>query len=1019
MLHRFLNMISFLSIAIATYSQQLDKGDFKVYRAKDGLSSNNINVITQDPYGYIWIGTEKGLNRFDGSGFQQFYADSLPESLPEDRVFNLKLINNEELAVLTGAGLHIINTKTLQSRNIIIPADSTIDRAIVNRIFDVAGDKEQNLFILTSAGFYHYHAGTLVFRYDTTTQTGFGWDLVRADNTVLLSTAHGLYIYDIQKKELHSLADNDDPLFQQVAKPKQTFRFIYNHENYFAASNANGDDFALFDITKKTRQVIGPPINGSKKIDPNGKVFRLNDTLLAISSNPGYCLLHFDRQTGSWNLDTTIYFENIFITALLLDKNNRLWVSTHDGLYKQNKPGGRIEQAALPGDNFSIQRSITGLAVANNKVFVATVADGIYVYSKDSFLLLKHFLFPKGQNFITSLLKVNEDALMTAGTCFLINTRNLDYKKVQADITKRTGYFRSIMKDSHDRLYFTKYRIDTLYFKDPSDNKISELFLPELKKLRTPTQMAEDADGNIWLGGQGLIRLNRRSNKVDLFLDSFPFIKRPVKEISSNLVFDKNGKMYFGVFGNGLIIYDLKNKTYSRLTRLDGLPDNVIMSLFLYGNRTLWIATENGLASYDLDSKKISSFGASDGMPTDFNSCRTLYFDPVDSLLYADFVSAIVRFDPIKLKKNQTPPEFFVESISFTGKDPFYHPDNNVIVSYKYNSAVINLAAINYEDASQQLFAYRLLKKGDESWQEIGTQRSIFLNDLPAGKHNLQVKVYLRNQSWPDQVKELTIIVRPPFWKTIWFYISITLLIAAILYYLHRLRIGQLTQKANVDKQLAQTEMKALHAQMNPHFIFNCLNSIREMILNNENKQASLYLSKFARLIRITLNQSSQQFVSLNDTIDYLERYIEMEKIRSNHFSYTTRVDEHLQKDEILVPPMLIQPFIENAIWHGAPHKNSMHINVHFFKNETELICTIDDNGVGINESLLRRESIAGENPVGIANIRQRIELLNEKYNLQSTLKIEDKSSLSPGNGTGTLVTLYLPLKTNENLWTS
>src|SRR5574339_997535 len=127
MLHRFLNMISFLSIAIATYSQQLDKGDFKVYRAKDGLSSNNINVITQDPYGYIWIGTEKGLNRFDGSGFQQFYADSLPESLPEDRVFNLKLINNEELAVLTGAGLHIINTKTLRSRNIIIPADSTKD----------------------------------------------------------------------------------------------------------------------------------------------------------------------------------------------------------------------------------------------------------------------------------------------------------------------------------------------------------------------------------------------------------------------------------------------------------------------------------------------------------------------------------------------------------------------------------------------------------------------------------------------------------------------------------------------------------------------------------------------------------------------------------------------------------------------------------------------------------------------------------------------------------------------------
>jgi LytS/YehU family sensor histidine kinase len=191
------------------------------------------------------------------------------------------------------------------------------------------------------------------------------------------------------------------------------------------------------------------------------------------------------------------------------------------------------------------------------------------------------------------------------------------------------------------------------------------------------------------------------------------------------------------------------------------------------------------------------------------------------------------------------------------------------------------------------------------------------------------------------------------------------------------------------------------------------------MILNNENEQASLYLSKFARLIRITLNQSSKPFVSLADTVDYLERYIEMEKIRSSHFTYTIDVANDLNTDDVMVPPMLIQPFIENAIWHGASPKKNMDIRISFRKKGNELICIVDDNGIGIEESLKQKQNIAHEPSVGIANIRQRIGLLNEKYNLQSTVYIEDKLTLPVTNGTGTIVTLHLPIKTNESLWTT
>jgi LytS/YehU family sensor histidine kinase len=186
--------------------------------------------------------------------------------------------------------------------------------------------------------------------------------------------------------------------------------------------------------------------------------------------------------------------------------------------------------------------------------------------------------------------------------------------------------------------------------------------------------------------------------------------------------------------------------------------------------------------------------------------------------------------------------------------------------------------------------------------------------------------------------------------------------------------------------------------------------------LNNENKEASHYLSKFAHLMRITLDQSSQAFVTLRGTLDYLHRYIEMEQIRNAHFTCTIDVDKTLDTNETVLPPMLIQPFIENAIWHGTAgsHRN-ININVEFKKQNNQLVCTIDDNGIGIKQSLENKsEEVNGHHSVGIANIKNRIHLLNEEYKLQSSVTIEDKNKVRGNHETGTLITLWLPLEIAE-----
>src|SRR5690606_29567336 len=207
------------------------------------------------------------------------------------------------------------------------------------------------------------------------------------------------------------------------------------------------------------------------------------------------------------------------------------------------------------------------------------------------------------------------------------------------------------------------------------------------------------------------------------------------------------------------------------------------------------------------------------------------------------------------------------------------------------------------------------------------------------------------------KINESAFYIKPPFWQTTLFYFFSGFILISLFYFLYRLRIRQIRQKANIDKQLVQAEMKALHAQMNPHFISNSLNSIREMILNNENKEASHYLTKFAHLIRITLEHSTQSFISLRNTIDYLNRYVEVEQIRNANFTCNIETDNKLDLDEIVLPPMLIQPFIENAIWHGAANDtNKIYVQIHFEKEGKQLICKINDNGIGIRQSLAKKE---------------------------------------------------------------
>jgi len=417
----------------------------------------------------------------------------------------------------------------------------------------------------------------------------------------------------------------------------------------------------------------------------------------------------------------------------------------------------------------------------------------------------------------------------------------------------------------------------------------------------------------------------------------------------------------------------------------------------------------NGISAFSIEDNSVKQFSYADGLPSAVVTSlrRGSYYDAAENLFYFGAGQYLISFTPDVGRSTKPLPRFSIEIAGIEDISP-----GRISLPYTQNSIELRFNAINFNDPEESRFAYRLLNQKDSSWSEINT-RNLLLGQLSPGYHSIQVKLYSVNNHWPPQVKTINIAVQPPFWKTNWFLAAFVLLVAATIYFLYRYRIGQVKQRANLDKLLAQTEMKALHSQMNPHFIFNCLNSIREMILNNENNQASLYLSKFARLIRITLDHSSKAFITLDETIDYLQRYLEMERIRTNKFVYSIEVDEQLDADEILLPPNMIQPFMENAIWHGAIPDKEMQLWIRFEKKEAGVVCIVEDNGIGIDASVKNKTFPINHHSVGIANTQQRIKVLNEKYNLECSLQIQDRSVTST-NETGTIVTIYLPFKTTE-----
>jgi two-component sensor histidine kinase len=319
--------------------------------------------------------------------------------------------------------------------------------------------------------------------------------------------------------------------------------------------------------------------------------------------------------------------------------------------------------------------------------------------------------------------------------------------------------------------------------------------------------------------------------------------------------------------------------------------------------------------------------------------------------------------------------------------------------------------SVNYS-STPVLYAYQL--EGVDTGWTTSISGSVVYQHLLSGQYKFKLKVGKPTAEWSDEIA-IPIIIEASFWRHPFFITMLVVLcLAGLIYAIVRRKNIQI-KRWEIEHQLVLLEQKALQSMMNPHFIFNSLGSIQNYLLQKKSGEAGLYLSQFARLIRQNMNAINSAMINLDEEIDRLKNYLDLERLRmEDKFEYHIEVDDNLEADDILIPSMIIQPFIENSIWHGiSPMEGNGFVGVYFsMQDEHSMKVTIEDNGIGIKQAGAFKRNSEKHLHLGMEMTRKRLELLGRKYHVQTGVEF---SEAFPGReNPGTLVILVIPLIYSE-----
>jgi ligand-binding sensor domain-containing protein len=511
-------------------------------------------------------------------------------------------------------------------------------------------------------------------------------------------------------------------------------------------------------------------------------------------------------------------------------------------------------------------------------------------------------------------------------------------------------------EDTASGYFLVAYNDSLIAFKGAEAQK---LILPDGSGLMVRS-LAQTADGTLWVGSVNKGLLSFRGNRMTGHW--WPETGFPANNIRALLA---DGPYLWAATEKALLRLDWSNGRYVEIDRLDGLPTVQIQQMALVGH-TLYLLTAKGLVSIDTR---------------------------------ADYQNAV-------------PPMIYLSGVQINDRDTLILPDYHL--SWDQRGILLRFDVLAFRSGREFALQYRLLGH-DTAWATLPNgETSLNLSGLNPGSYQVEIRA-LNEDGQPSSASiHLPIRIRVPFWLEGWFLLLGGALLVGLSYALYRFRIGVLRRRDRLENELRASKLAALRAQMNPHFMFNSLNSIQEFVLINDKRSANLYLSKFASLMRLILDHSNKDLIPLDEEILLLRLYLDLESMRfDGRIETMFQFEPQLSNQGIQLPSMIVQPFVENAFKHGLLHKEGpgkLRLALSLQQPDT-LRVEVEDDGVGRK----RAQSIQAARPkyhesfsTGAAHTR--LALLNLRRSRKIGVVYEDLEDEN-GNALGTRVILLLPIQ--------
>ena len=1022
--------IFFLFILLATCecSHAQFFNNISAYTTQNGLSNNYVNCLQKDADGFLWIGTHEGLNRYDGTEFINVLSNS-KNNLPSNGITKICFIAKTLMMVGTDAGLCLLNTTTLTGKTIPLPFDpkfSSTGYYIADILYN---SKTQEIWVATWHGIFVLDRAGLLLR----KMLGASPDMHKGffARHLFSDAKNDVYFYS-QQNACFCYPDFKDQKLIPVEKMLPVYKMngLLNdkyslmgateleNESVFIFSKLNGaayDEYMAYYNNKTGRNFIDKlniEFSSEKRLS---NAFVLNDSMFLINSYFGEPVLYnSNTHKVSKAADSPLWFTSWpdGIGATIYRYGDNTWIGTSKGLLQSSlktvffKTNTTLvnkikENKAVVSFNYGIYN--------NNRFFVSCMGGGLF--SLDTLQDNVHVFFDEHLSAEYNKNRISTDIIPANNSLWLfslygplfINTSTNKISFVEG-FNKDSTFDKSAsypLYDSKGNIWtslpsgISRYNISTNSFTDYRSKTKGGIF--PLEKAASKT---EDKKGNIWMTRQDtLVKFDVTTQKF-----STSVIKddgKPIRPVSS-LASDGEDILYVAT-GGALGLYHISTDDIDFYTKQTGIISTAINEIVSDKDGNAWIATEGGLVFYNKEKKKFSSFTKADGLPDD--NIISLNFTNLDKkILFLGFSKTYCLFEPQHFLLDKEIPQNIITSFEVNGEALGFEPGQEF--SYKQNSVSFTFTGINYNQGQQNNYAC-MLQGIDQDWKYTGTERRVNYMNLPSGKYTFKVKTANHQGEWNEQPAVFSFEITPPFWKQWWFRLLILLTIVFGFYYFIKGREAALQKENKIKLQMSELRMQALRAQMNPHFIFNSLNSIQNYILSNNTIDAAGYLSKFAKLMRRILDQSKHNFLPLGEVMETLKLYVEIEAFRfNNEFSYEFDVEEDDDLLDARIPPMLLQPFVENAILHGLmPKEGNKKLLIRCSCVNSTVVIIIDDNGIG----RIKNEPKAGHTSQGEKITAGMLESLQQIQNSKASMEIIDKTE--NGIPAGTTIKLILPLK--------